>query len=189
MAFSALVEPTKEFFLAYGVAGLFIIAFIESSFFPIPPDVVLIPLTVANPALGLWYAALATVGSVLGAVFGYWLGYKGGRPVLERYVSDRNIDRVQEYYDDYGVWAVGIAGFTPIPYKVFAISSGTFKLDMKGFIAASIIGRGARFFVVAGVIMLYGEEIIALLNRFLGIGSIIIAAVVVAVYVYWKRYL
>ncbi len=184
-----LVHGTQELFLSMGALGLFVIAFIESVFFPIPPDVVLLPLAVTTPDLALFYAAVATAGSVMGAVVGYWFGYKGGRPLLEKVASDRNIDRAEAYYDRYGVMAVGVAGFTPIPYKVFAISSGTFKLDMKGFIAVSVVSRGGRFFLEAALIMLYGEQIVAFLESRFGVATLVAGIGVVAAYVVWKKYL
>lgn len=184
-----IIDGTRELFVSMGALGLFVLAFVESIFFPVPPDVVLIPLTLTTPELGLLYATAATTGSVLGAVVGYYFGYKGGRPLLDRVVSERNVQRVENYYDDYGVMAVGIAGFTPIPYKVFAISSGAFKLDVKGFLAASVLSRGARFFLEAALIMLYGEEIVAFLKGPFGVVTVIAAAVVVVAYVIWKRYL
>jgi len=183
-----LIERTQDIFLSFGALGLFVIAFVESIFFPIPPDVVLLPLAVATPELALFYAAVATAGSVMGAIVGYWFGAKGGRPVLEKVASDRNIDRVEDYYDRYGVMAVGIAGFTPIPYKVFAISSGTFKLDMTGFLVASTLSRGARFFLIGGLIWWKGEQIMAFLDGSFGILTLAVAAAAVGAYIVWKRY-
>jgi undecaprenyl-diphosphatase len=183
-----LIERTQDIFLSFGALGLFVIAFVESIFFPIPPDVVLLPLAVATPELALFYAAVATAGSVMGAIVGYWFGAKGGRPVLEKVASDRNIDRVEDYYDRYGVMAVGIAGFTPIPYKVFAISSGTFKLDMTGFLVASTLSRGARFFLIGGLIWWKGEQIMAFIDGSFGILTLAVAAAAVGAYIVWKRY-
>lgn len=184
-----VMNGTQELFLSFGVLGLFIIAFLESVFFPIPPDVVLLPLAVATPDAALFYALVATLGSVMGAVVGYWFGYKGGRPLLDNMASERNVERVERYYDEYGVLAVGIAGFTPIPYKVFAISSGTFKLDMKGFLLASVLSRGGRFFLEAALIMLYGEQIMSFLHGSFGVLTIAVAVAAVAAYVVWKKYL
>ncbi len=183
-----LVTATEEVVVSMGALGLFVLAFIESSFFPIPPDVALIPLALANPHLALFYAAVTTAGSVMGAVAGYYIGQKGGRPLLEKMVSDRNIDRVEAYYDQYGVMAVGFAGFTPVPYKVFTISSGTFKLDMKGFLVVSVLSRGGRFFLEALLIMWYGERIVALLEGYFSIITVVVAATGVVAYVVWKRY-
>lgn len=184
-----LIQGTQDLFLSFGLLGLFVLAFIESSFFPIPPDVVLIPMALTSPQYALLYAAITTAGSVLGAVAGYYIGYKGGRPVLRKFASEKNVDRVEEYYDEYGVAAVGIAGFSPVPYKVFTISSGAFKLDFKQFMAVSVLSRGARFFIEAGLIMLYGEEIEAFLHGSFGIVTVVLGMVLVAAYFIWKKYL
>jgi membrane protein YqaA with SNARE-associated domain len=141
----------------YGGAALFLNAVAESSFFPLPPDVLLIALSILRPPLSFVYAAICSVGSVLGGVLGYFLGLKGGRPLLRRLISEERIRFVERYYQRYDVWAVGIAGFTPIPYKVFTISAGAFDLDLKRFILVSLVSRSARFFLVGLVIFLFGE--------------------------------
>ena len=141
---------------AYGMWALFLIAFAESSFFPIPPDVLLMALTLGEPNQGMIFAALATVGSVTGGAFGYAIGRFGGRPVLERLVSKNNINRVHTAFDRYEVWAIAVAGFTPIPYKIFTISAGAFYINFPKFIVVSAISRGARFFLVAGTLQIFG---------------------------------
>ncbi len=158
--------------LPYGMPGLFIMSFAESSFFPIPPDILLIALAVINPKAALFLAMITTIGSVLGAIFGYFLGLKGGRPILRKFVSSEKIALVEDYYKKYDVWAVGIAGFTPIPYKIFTISAGAFSLDFTRFLVVSIISRGARFFLVGGVIYIYGENISRLIEKYANIISI-----------------
>lgn len=150
----------------YGVVALFLLAFAESSFFPIPPDVLLIALAVISPPLALVYAAVCTVGSVLGGMFGYLIGLKGGKPVLERFVAREKIAAVHHYFDRYNAWAVGIAGFTPIPYKVFTISAGVFYINFRVFVLASCLGRGGRFFIVGGVILFFGPQIQSFLARY-----------------------
>ncbi len=150
----------------YGVLALFVLAFAESSFFPIPPDVLLIALAVISPPLALAYAAVCTVGSVLGGMFGYVIGLKGGKPLLERLVSKEKIATVHAYYDHYNAWAVGIAGFTPIPYKVFTIAAGVFYINFRIFVLASCLGRGGRFFLVGGVILLFGPQIQSFLVKY-----------------------
>ncbi len=143
----------------YGPAALFVIAFAESSFFPVPPDTLLIPLGIANPSLALLFALVCTVGSVIGGMFGYWIGIKGGRPVALKLFGEDKVMFVQLMYQRYDVWAIFIAAFTPIPYKVFTIAAGVFVLDFKRFVLASIVGRGARFFLVGGAIFLFGDTI------------------------------
>ena len=145
-------------------------AFAESSFFLIPPDVLLIPLCLAAPRRALWFAALSTIFSVLGGIFGYVIGAVAfdslGRPVLELYGLMDGFDRLRELYQTYDVWAVGIAGFTPIPYKVFTISAGFFGLNFAVFVFASTLGRGGRFFLVAILLRLFGEPIKEFIDRY-----------------------
>jgi len=156
----------------YGVLALFINAFVESSFFPIPPDVLLIALSVLRPQWALGYATVCTVGSVLGGVFGYLIGQKGGRPLLRRLISEERIHWVDGYYQKYDVWAVGIAGFTPLPYKVFTISAGMFSLDLKRFVLVSLVSRGARFFLVGSALFFFGDIVKLYLTKYLNIFSI-----------------
>ena len=134
-------------------------AFAESIFFPIPPDPLLLAIAIPQPHAALWLAALVTASSVAGAVVGHWLGHRFGRPLLYRFASGKKVEAVEKMFRKYGAWAVLIAAFTPIPYKVFAISAGILDMDRRTFILASIIGRGARFFILGGLIFAYGEEI------------------------------
>jgi len=142
----------------YGVYALFIIAFAESSFFPIPPDFLLIALSLVNPKISLFYAFVCTTGSVFGGMFGYVIGFLGGRPVAERLFRKEKIEIVHHYFQKYEAWAIFIAAFTPIPYKVFTISGGLFYIDFVKFIVVSTLGRGGRFFIVGGLIMLFGDR-------------------------------
>ena len=174
-----LLEWSKDVFLPLGETGLFIIAFVESSVFPIPPDVLLIPLVLFNPSIGLYYASVSTAGSVLGGIAGYYIGLKGGRPLARRLFSESKIKRVEDYFDKYGAWAVLIAAFTPIPYKVFTIASGIVRLDLKRFVIASIVGRGARFFAEASVIMIWGEQILDFLLQYFEVVTLIIASAII----------
>lgn len=156
--------------------ALFGLAFAESSFFPIPPDVLLVALCLGRPTRSLWYAGVCTVGSVIGGLFGYWIGSalfdSVGREIFELYGLMGKYAEVQELYRRYDVWAVGIAGLTPIPYKAFTVTAGLFKLPLAGFILASIAGRGLRFGIVALALKLWGEPAREFLDRHLGILSI-----------------
>jgi membrane protein YqaA with SNARE-associated domain len=144
-----------------GVWALFLIAFAESSFFPVPPDVLLMALcfTAApdNLPLALWFAAVTSVGSTLGGGFGYWLGLKAGRPILKRLARQETVDSAERLLQKYDVWAVAAAGFTPIPYKVFTISSGLLRVKFVRFIVASVASRSARFFLVAVLCSVLGR--------------------------------
>lgn len=143
--------------------ALGVVSFIESSFFPIPPDVMLIPMVMANRQKAWWYATIATVTSVLGGLLGYAIGYylyeAVGIPILEFYGKANALDGFIAFVHDYGVPAVIIKGMTPIPYKVVTIAAGVAKMDLLAFIGASIIARAMRFYLVAGLLYFFGEPI------------------------------
>ncbi len=156
----------------YGGVALFLNAVAESSFFPIPPDVLLIALAILRPPWAFGYAALCSAGSVVGGIIGYFLGLKGGRPLMRRLFSEERIRFVERYYQKYDVWAVGIAGLTPIPYKAFTISAGVFALDLKRFILVSVVSRSTRFFLVGLLVFIFGETVKAYVTKYLDIFSI-----------------
>jgi membrane protein YqaA with SNARE-associated domain len=156
----------------YGAWALFLIAFAESSFFPIPPDVLLIPLCLGDPSRALWFATICSVGSVLGGIAGYAIGFYGGRPLVYKLFPDARVRAVERYYDRYNAWAIGIAGLTPLPYKIFTISGGACAINFKVFVVASVISRSIRFFAVAGLIYFFGEPIQAFIEKYLDILSI-----------------
>lgn len=145
---------------------LVILAFAESSFFPIPPDILLIAMALANPAGALFYALITTLSSVVGGIFGYFIGQKGGKPILAKVAHGGKIDLVKRYYQRYDALAVGIAAFTPIPYKVFTIAAGVFDLNFHRFILFSFLGRGGRFFLIGGLIWLFGPIIKEFLDQY-----------------------
>lgn len=167
----------------YGPAALFLVAFIESSFFPIPPDVLLIALALGMPSKAFRFALMCTIGSVLGGMFGYVIGMAFfdliGRPILEFYGAMGKFTEVQALYHEYGVWVVGIAGFTPIPYKVFTIASGVFDMNFPQFVVVSFFSRGARFFIVAGLIWKFGPAIKKFIDRYLDVLSIVFVIILV----------
>ncbi len=145
------------------------LSFTESSFFPIPPDVMLAPMSMAKPKQAWRFALITTVASVLGGVFGYFIGalfYQQLLPVFEQLGWMSHFATIQEWFVKWGVMAVIVAGFTPIPYKIFTIASGLAGMALLPFILASCVGRGARFFLVAGL-MAWGGE--AMENRVRGI--------------------
>jgi undecaprenyl-diphosphatase len=143
----------------WAVALLSLVAISESVIFPIPPDPLLIAIGLTEPGSAIWLAGLVTVGSVIGAYMGHWLGRKIGRPLLRKLVSDAKIERVEAMFNNYGAWAILVAAFTPIPFKVFTILAGIMNLEMRPFILASIIGRGARFLTIGVLIFIFGEDI------------------------------
>jgi len=166
----------------YGHWALFVLAFAESSFFPIPPDVLLIALCLGRPELSFFFAAICSVGSVLGGMLGYGIGFYGGRPLVKRLFNRKKIQAVENLYDRYNAWATGIAGLTPIPYKVFTIAGGAFSINFKTFILASIVSRSLRFFFVAALLYFFGEPIKAWIDEYLNILSIVFVVLLVAGY-------
>lgn len=142
---------------------LAIMSFAESSFFPIPPDVLLIPMILAAPTKAWRIAFVCSISSILGGIFGYIIGAYFfdiiGQPIVDFYGLQLQFERFQNYYNEYGAMIVAVAGFSPIPYKVFTIASGVTNLDMITFIIASAISRSARFFLVALLLWKYGTPI------------------------------
>lgn len=161
--FSAMQDWTEATFgnlgLGWSLLALLCLAFAESSFFPIPPDILVIDFVLRWPSWFLVIAAVATAGSVLGGIAGYWIGERGGRPLLKRMFKPEKLMAAEAYFEKWGAWAVGIAGFSPIPYKIFTITAGALRLDRKRFIIASSISRGARFFLEATILFIYGDEL------------------------------
>lgn len=168
----------------YGSWALFLLAFAESSFFPVPPDVLLIALGVSIPLRAFRYALICSAGSVLGGVAGYIIGYRFmdviGFSILNFYGLAEKYHKVAELYNRYNVWVVGIAGFTPIPYKVFTISAGAFKINFPPFLLASVISRSARFFLVSGLIYIFGKEIKTFIERYFNILAVIFVLLLIA---------
>lgn len=160
------------------------LSFSESSFFPIPPDVMLAPMALANPARALHFALLTTVTSVLGGMLGYLIGMwalDAITPLMHDLGWWSKYELAQDWFADWGFWAIFVAGFSPIPYKVFTIAAGAISMAFLPFVAASLIGRGARFFLVAGLIKLGGEPMAAALRRYVDLlGWLTVLAVVVA---------
>jgi membrane protein YqaA with SNARE-associated domain len=160
----------------YGPWALFLLAFCESSFFPLPPDILLIALAVAVPKKSIQYALVCSIGSVLGGCFGYLIGWRfmetiGNKIVLFYDFSDK-FNYIGELYKSYDAWAVGVAGFTPIPYKVFTISAGAFGINFLVFLFASLVSRSARFFLVGGLIYRFGPRIQSFIEKYFNILAI-----------------
>lgn len=153
------------------------IAFIESSFFPIPPDIMLIPMIIAAPKRAWLIAGVATIASVLGGYFGYAIGFYGydmiARPLLEFYGYIDKFDTFKNYYHEYGAWIVFAAGMTPFPYKVITIASGAVDLNLWVFGLASIAARGGRFFIVAGLLYFCGDSIKTFIEKHFGLLTIL----------------
>ena len=157
----------------YGAWALFLLAFAESSFFPIPPDPLLIALAIARPKAALKFALVCSIGSVLGGCFGYLIGWQfmatAGDRLVALYGLTEKVAYIEAMFNQYDAWAVAIAGFTPIPYKVFTISAGAFKINFPVFVIASTISRSARFFIVGGLIRVFGDKIQAFIEKYFDI--------------------
>lgn len=154
----------------YGIWALFFLAVAESSFFPIPPDVFLIVLCMAEPKKAFRFAGVCALGSVLGGAIGYGLGVGFmdtiGVRILDWYGLQTKYQVVQDLYRQYDAWAVAAAGFTPLPYKLFTITAGAFKINFTTFMVASILSRSARFFLVAGLIYKFGAPVRYFIERY-----------------------
>lgn len=161
----------------YALPALFIVSFIESSFFPIPPDVLLIAMAVAVPKQWLRYALACSVASVLGGMFGYLIGWQFmdvvGNRIVEFYHLQAKFEQIGVLYNEHQAWAVAAAGFTPLPYKIFTLAAGAFEINFPIFVLASACSRSARFFLVAFLIYKFGPTIKNLIEKYFGIFTIV----------------
>jgi len=161
---SLAAHPRAE----WALAG---ITFVESSFFPIPPDVTLIPMCLADRKKSWRYATICTVFSVLGGLFGYAIGYylyeSVGSKIIEFYGKGLEFNELKAHFDEWGGWILVAKGMTPFPYKILTIMSGVFHLSIPVFIVGSIVGRAMRFYLVAGLIWKYGDPIRIFIEKYL----------------------
>ena len=166
MSPSDYFQPFVDWADGFGLLGLALVSATEAAFQPIPPDVLVIPMVIeANSVIGISIIVLvATLSSVFGAFLGYGIGYYGGIPVLERFVSDSNINRLNFLIEKYGSAGVLIAAVSPIPYKALAWIAGAGKMDLRLFAIAGIFGRGIRFGSVGLLLGVYGESVQSSLN-------------------------
>lgn len=180
---------SRHRYAPYYLAGL---SFAESSFFPIPPDVMLAPMSMANPRRSWWFAALTTLASVIGGLLGYAIGVFAF-DLIQPLVADGGryhdvFQQAKTWFDEWGVWAVFIAGFSPIPYKVFTISAGVLAMALLPFVLASAIGRGSRFFLVAALMAWGGERMESTLRRYVDrIGWVMLLVLTVVVMAHYLR--
>lgn len=188
--YGKVLHWAKHHHAPYYLAG---VSFAESSVFPIPPDVMLIPMVLGKPLSAWWYAFISTIASVLGGAFGYLIGYFAfetfGYSILVKLDYVQQYQHVTTWFDVYGWHAVLIAGFTPIPYKIFTIAAGAAKMSMLSFLLASALGRGLRFFLVAFLVKTIGKKLESKLIRYIdwiGWGFVILCAIVFAGYHVYK---
>ena len=164
---------------------LALISLTESIFFPIPPDAMLIPMCVARPRRALLYAGVCLGASILGAGIGYWLGATAmdtiGARIVALYGLQAKLEQMFLWYQDWDAWIVMIAGFTPIPYKLITLSAGAANVDLGVFFLASIVSRGARFFLVAGLLMIWGERAAHFIERHFDTLTLVFAALLIGV--------
>ncbi|MEM4254220.1 MAG: VTT domain-containing protein [Candidatus Woesearchaeota archaeon] len=154
----------------YGVPALCVLAFAESSFFPVPPDVLLICLGISRPKRALWYAFLCTLFSVIGGLFGYLIGFAFyaaiGKPLIALLGYQSEFEVVGRLFQENAFWAMLTAALTPIPYKVFTIAAGFWKIMIPAFVVGSIVGRGARFFAISALLFFFGERVKVFIDRY-----------------------
>ncbi|MCM8756674.1 MAG: DedA family protein [Candidatus Omnitrophica bacterium] len=176
---------------SYAHYALFIIAFIESSFFPIPPDVLLIAISIVNPKKWWLSALVCTLGSLCGSYLGYFIGWglyqSVGKIIVDTYNLHNAVDFLGKKYLDNAFLTVFTAAFTPLPYKAITITAGLFKIPIWILSIASLIGRGARFFLVAGALRIFGKKISLLIEKYFDIFSIIFVLLLVGGFIFLKR--
>lgn len=171
----------------YAKLSLFLLALTESSFFPIPPDVLLIAMTVADRFRWWLYASIATVGSVLGAALGYYIGYalygSIGEPIVEFYHLEQYFDTVRDRYEGNTALAMFTAAFTPIPFKVFTIAGGVFSVSLPAMLLGALLGRAGRFFLVALALRMFGKAIADSIEKYFNILSFLFVILLIGGFV------
>ncbi|SHI70671.1 membrane protein YqaA, SNARE-associated domain [Malonomonas rubra DSM 5091] len=176
----------------YGVPALFLLAFAEASFFPIPPDVLLIALCLAIPTRSYRFALVATIGSATGGMLGYLIGWGAWdslSPYFYQYVpgfTEAGFAQVKGLFDQYDFWTIFAAGFTPIPYKIFTISAGAFQINLPVFALASVVSRGLRFFLIAALFYYLGRPARDFIEKYFNLLTILFLVLLVAVLVLIK---
>lgn len=176
-----------------GVWALFGISFAEASFFPLPPDLLLLLLALGRPRRAFWFALVCTAGSVLGAIGGYLIGnflfVSIGQPILDFYGAGGQYESLGQMYNDHLWLTLGTAGFTPVPFKVFTIAAGAFGVAFVPFVVISALSRSGRFFLVAGLIRLFGEPIRGFIERWFNLLSIVFVILLVGGFVVVRFFL
>jgi len=184
--YEKVMEWSKHPHASYYLGAL---SFAESSFFPIPPDVMLAPMSVARPNQAWWFAFLTTITSVLGGILGYFIGafaFEFIDPWIQSSSYLPKFETAKTWFAEWGVWVVFVAGFSPIPYKLFTITAGVLSLSFIPFIVASFIGRGSRFFLVAGILKYAGPKLEPLVMKYVEWIGWIMVLLLIAVVVYFK---
>lgn len=171
----------------HAMAALALVAFAESSFFPLPPDILLIPMVIARPRRAFLFAALATLASVAGGFLGYAIGYflfdAIGRPLLQFYDAMDKYEALKAAFNEWGVWIILLKGLTPIPYKLITIASGVAQFPLLPFALASLASRSIRFFLLAALLWRFGEPVRVFIERRLMLVTSLFAAALVGGFV------
>ncbi|MEM0437764.1 MAG: VTT domain-containing protein [Candidatus Micrarchaeia archaeon] len=175
-----MIDPASWVHL--GVMGLAVLSFIEAVFFPVPPDVILIPLALADPQNALLYALVATVFSSLGGLGGHYIGSVAGKRLVGKIVSREHTEQARKIYGEHGPLALALAALTPVPYKVFTILSGALGMGLKTLFLVSLIGRGLRFFAEAILVSAYGEAAIRVISANFELATISAGALIIVLY-------
>ena len=167
----------------YALPALFVLALAEASFFPIPPDVLLLAMAMGRPRMSLRFAFWCTLGSVAGGLIGYLIGallWSGLQDlVFEHVFPAEKFEFVLEQYRAHGFWVIFTAAFTPVPFKVFTVAAGVARLDLVPFVIASLVGRGARFFLVAGIVRIRGERAREFFDRYFNLITVAVMVLLV----------
>ncbi|MCU0652218.1 MAG: DedA family protein [Candidatus Omnitrophica bacterium] len=176
----------------YATWALFAVAFIESSFFPIPPDVLLVAMVSAERKKWIWHATVCTLGSVLGALFGYLIGWAFyetlGKFIINTYHMQAVVELVGRKYQENAFLTVFTAAFSPIPYKAITITAGIFRISLFTLVIASIIGRTGRFFLVAGALRIFGKKIQDKIEKYFDLFSIVFLILLIGGFILLKYY-
>lgn len=181
------LENAAEGLSGLGLVGLVTVSFLEASIFPIPPDIILIPLVLMDPGNALLYGLASTFSSACGSLLGYLIGVRVGRPVAERLLRPGQLERAESLYQRYGLMAVAIAAFSPIPFKVFTITSGLLRLErLPAFFMVSLLGRAARLLPEALLIGLWGREALTLVEENLTLFSVLGALTIASGYFLYR---
>jgi len=177
---------------AHAKFWLVVFSFMEASFFPIPPDILLIAILLTNSARWFWYCLITTLSSVAGGIFGYLIGCFFfvfiGEPLIAFYNLETSVAQVRVLFDNNAFWAIFLAAFTPIPFKVFTIAAGLFNINFGVFLIASLLGRGMRFFAIGYLLRRFGKKISAFLYKYFNIFSLFFAFLIIVAVVCstWK---
>jgi len=185
-----------------GPRVLFLLSFAEASFFPIPPDVLLIPLALGLRSKAFKFALLCSVGSIFGAILGYslgysvwWAGVSDFTPFAHfffNHIPGMSVDgfySIKALYESWNFWIIFTAGFTPIPFKLFTISAGAFRVDFVMFVIASVVSRSARFFLVAGLIKVFGEPIREFIDKYFNLLAILFTVLLIGGFLIIKLFI